>query len=304
MANSLSKPVIVMETGGKPVVQVDEQGVPATVVDALGQGITLVEAQGTPMVLWNPDGTGYSDIDEDAVLFFEALTTPPTAERQDLYNDLIVGLKADDDWDSLDWLLILAAEDGEAGRTNIRNPAKVLAAINSPTFTIDRGYEGDEATSSLAFGEVLDAAGNSFALNSATIAAWCNEQNGTGGSLPHFSNDGAVRYFLSPRGDGASSQFRMNDASTALVASATRLGDRFVVREGAAVRRVYLNGNMIVDDTIASTSLTASQARLLSNTAVFCADRLSAALSGSKLVPAAVARVRARVNTFLSAIGA
>ena len=61
MANSLSKPVIVVSTQGIPVVQVagGTQGLPATVVSEQGMAITLVSAQGKPMELWNPDGTEY-----------------------------------------------------------------------------------------------------------------------------------------------------------------------------------------------------------------------------------------------------
>jgi hypothetical protein len=61
MANSLSKPVVIMASGGLPVAQVAasaKTGIPATVVTSLGMGITLL-ATGKPMVLWNADGTEY-----------------------------------------------------------------------------------------------------------------------------------------------------------------------------------------------------------------------------------------------------
>lgn len=63
MANSLSKPVVLMSSGGLPVTRIGAAGglgQPATVVSAQGMGITLIAAGGKPMVLWNADGTLYT----------------------------------------------------------------------------------------------------------------------------------------------------------------------------------------------------------------------------------------------------
>jgi hypothetical protein len=61
MANSQSKPVVVVALNGQPVQQVASPGLgqPATVVASLGMPIMLVTG-GKPMVLFNADGTEYA----------------------------------------------------------------------------------------------------------------------------------------------------------------------------------------------------------------------------------------------------
>src|SRR5690606_39788847 len=52
-------------------------------------------------------------------------------------------------WGALDGLYVLAAHDAQAARINWKDPANVATTINAPTFTADRGYQGDGSSSSL-----------------------------------------------------------------------------------------------------------------------------------------------------------
>lgn len=61
--------------------------------------------------------------------------------RQTLVNNLIVGLKNDGVWSKLDRLFLFAAATATEARVDIV-AAQLATAVNSPTFTTDRGYTG------------------------------------------------------------------------------------------------------------------------------------------------------------------
>jgi hypothetical protein len=252
-----------------------------------------------------PIGGTWSNLEDPASsAFFAALSTPPTAERRALYNSLIVGLKADGLWTPLDWLLILAAEDSQAARVNLKTPAKVATAVNSPTFTADRGYAGDGATSYIDLGEVYNVAGNSFALDSATIGVWNNTSVSVGqkGQIGNLS--GATRSFIASHSAG-NEIYRINDSTdSTLRVGSTHLGHRAASRESSALKRGYFNGALVSDLTTASTAINAASGTILTSTTVFSADRVAAAYSGSAMTAAQLAAMHTRLSTFLTAIGA
>ncbi len=111
------------------------------------------------------------------------MAVPPASARRALIDAVIAGLKADGVWARLDWLCLLAAHDAQAARLNWRSATKALAAVNSPVFMADRGYQGDGAAAYLGLGEWLIAAGNQFAQNDAAFGLRCNMQAGPAGSL-------------------------------------------------------------------------------------------------------------------------
>jgi hypothetical protein len=147
-------PVTIVDSGGIPVTN-STLGAPFTPVADGGIPITLVDDGGMPMALVNEDLSAWTDgvsYDADAEAYFAAMSVEPDATRKGLLNDLIVGLKADSVWTKITWLSVLAAHDAQAARVNIKTPAQVATAINSPTFTTDLGYAGDGATSYLDTG--------------------------------------------------------------------------------------------------------------------------------------------------------
>lgn len=101
-----------------------------------------------------------------------AMTSAPAETRKQLLNTLIAGLIDDGVWAKLDWLSPLAAHDAQAGRLNLVNPAQAMTAVNAPTFTVDRGYAGDGATSYLTSGWNPTQDAVNFAINSASMGIW------------------------------------------------------------------------------------------------------------------------------------
>lgn len=96
-----------------------------------------------------------------------AMTPAPTAPRVEAINALVVALDAAGVWNKLDAFYALAAHHQQAARLNWRNPATfTLSAVNSPTFVVDRGYNGNGTSSYLDTGFNPVTAGGQFTLNS------------------------------------------------------------------------------------------------------------------------------------------
>jgi hypothetical protein len=124
-----------------------------------------------------------SSYDADSVAYFAAAGITD-ATRKGLIDTMVKGLKADGLWKKLDWLLVAGVASVEM-RTNVRAPSKVASAINSPTYTVDRGFSGDGSTAYLDLGEVYNNTGNQWGQDNATIGVWCNLDAGASGIQAH-----------------------------------------------------------------------------------------------------------------------
>ena len=245
--------------------------------------------------------------DADAASYLDAQTTPPSSAERSLVDALVKGLKTDGDWASSDWILLLASETAQAARLNLRNPTKSASAVNLPVFTANRGYAGDAASSYLDLGEVFNAAGNGYALNSATVGVWCNAQGAATGVKAQVGNTAnSPRMAISPRSAAGNETFQINDSAVDVlqVSTLSRTGHRTASRTGSAVKRGFYNGSRVADLTTASSNVNATNGCLLRSATAYTDDRLSAFYSGAGLSDAAVARIHARLNTYLTAKGA
>ncbi|PJN95104.1 hypothetical protein CNY89_10465 [Amaricoccus sp. HAR-UPW-R2A-40] len=239
--------------------------------------------------------------------YIAAMTMPPDATRRGHIDTLIAGLDADGDWPGIDWMVCLAAHDvvggvSQAGRLNMKNPAKSLTAVNSPVFSA-LGVTGDGATSYLTAGETANAVGNSYSQNSACIGVWCNQQSGAAGIVAHAGNlNAAPRMRISP--GTATSSHRINDATSLSYNGGSRLGGRILTRTGSTTKILYKDGVEVATDTAVSDFVQAADVCALRAGTSYCDDRLAFFFYGGGLSAAAVARIHARVQTFLAAIGA
>ena len=242
--------------------------------------------------------------DPEAQAAFDAMTVQPAAARKQLYSDLVAGLKTDGVWSKLDWLTILAAHDAQAARLNLRAPTKSLAAVNTPSFTTDRGYAGDALSSHLSFNEAFNATGNQYALNSATIGTWCNLQGPKSGFRPLIGSSQSTRSYIRPNTAG-NGEARMNDSTSLNLGAAEAMtGSRFLTRTGANARAYYRNGALSLSDTAVSNAIATGPAYLLRNGTEYADDRLAAAFTGGGITDAEAQAIHNRFSTFLTAIGA
>lgn len=91
-------------------------------------------------------------IDPAAEALFARMTVQPDATRKKLINDAVVASKAAGLWNKLDALWLMAAHDAQAAGLNLISSNYTLSPVNSPTFTVDRGYQGNGTTSYLNTG--------------------------------------------------------------------------------------------------------------------------------------------------------
>jgi hypothetical protein len=245
-------------------------------------------------------------IDSDAQAYSNALAVPLTSGRLLLVSDFVTGLKADGVWTGLDWILLTANETTGAALRNLKNPAKAATAVNSPTFTVDRGYQGDAISMHIDLGEVPNAVGNSFSLNSACAGIWTNAQGSTASQRVFGQAAGATLY-MNARGDGTGNEvFSANDATgnNYNLNSTTKSGHRAFSRTGAAIKRAFLAGVRTFDGTTASTSITASNLTVLRGGTLYADVRVAAFYSGGGMSDAQMASIHTRLSTLMTAIGA
>jgi len=164
------------------------------------------------------------------------MSVVPTAARMQAIDILVRALIAAYIWAKLDALWMLAAHDEQAARLNWVSAAYTMTAVNSPTFTVDRGFNGNGTTSYMdtTFNPAV-AAGAKFERDSAFLGIWSLTEsainsndigafNGSTGASVHarlsnnlfngFANGGALVADASPTSRGFFAWSRPN-ASTA-----------------------------------------------------------------------------------------
>lgn len=180
----------------------------------------------------------------EADLLIDYMTVRPQGNRAFLISDTIRRLKAADIWAKLDVLWMLAAHDAPAARLNWKTPASfALTAVNSPTFTADRGYAGNGTTSYLNTG--WDHATNAvqFTRDSNHLMSW--SRTTYSGSIacdfgayatpgPFFNRGLAVQFNTSNK-----SVFLSNESGLAVANTAA--GMTLGVRRSSASTEMYVN---------------------------------------------------------------
>jgi hypothetical protein len=258
---------------------------------ALGLGLSLSGSGG---------GAGF---DADASALFAAMTTPPTAARKTLINTCIVSLKAAGVWTKLDAFYMTAAETSQAARLNWKAPSvATLSAVNSPTFTIDRGYQGDGVSAHLDNG-VLVTAGANYSLNSASVLGWVNTSS-TGNGRSEVGAGGTGTLSLNSRAGSGNPSIAINDNTGGGIAVPTSVGLTAGTRTTAANTNIYKNGVLLGAITPASTAMPTGNMTVLKNGSTnFSPRRVAAAAIGGALTDADHLAAYNALNTYLTAIG-
>lgn len=94
--------------------------------------------------------------------------------RQQIVNDLIVGMKYDNVWTKFDRLGLLAADDNISARTDVVSRT-LVTAVGTPTFTANQGYAGEltgNPTSYLNSNYRETTAGNKFVRDDCHLSVW------------------------------------------------------------------------------------------------------------------------------------
>lgn len=238
----------------------------------------------------------------EAEAYFAAMTVQPDSTRKRLIDQLIIGLKSDGVWSRIDWLLLFAAHDAQAGRLNTKKPSKSCADVGTLTFTTDRGFAGDGSSSYQTL-EAFNASGNIFTTNSAHMLSYNN--NGTG-SAHHIGGGTDLVNRIQANDMGSQDAWRINSTLSETGASTGKLGSRIISRTSSTDSAKYKDGALEATGTASSTNSglsTVCTAHKYGNIN-FSADTIACVGFGGSLSATDAANYYNRLLTFLTAIGA
>lgn len=120
-----------------------------------------------------PKGGPPPSYDAASLLIFAAFTTPPDTTRKGVIDTCVKAIKAAGVWTLLDFLQVYAAADSQAALINWKTPGTFDATVvNSPTFTVDRGFAGNGTTSYVSSSFNPSTAGGQFVRDSAYYGFW------------------------------------------------------------------------------------------------------------------------------------
>ncbi|MFG1429160.1 hypothetical protein [Roseixanthobacter glucoisosaccharinicivorans] len=247
---------------------------------------------------------GALSLDAGAAAVIARMSASPSFARKTAINTLVRALKAAGVWQRLDVLHIMAAHDAQAARLNWISSSYDLTATNSPTFTVDRGYQGDGATNFLtATGYDPSAGGRLLTLNSATLGAWVETADvttSTGGILV-FTSTGRLQRRL----NGTQYQCRVNDATSANIPVGAFTGSTGLNRSAAGAREFYQAGVQTLTDTVASGTVSNRLDYLAAGlpASAYSDARLAAGWAGGSLTSAQQTALHAALRAYMTSVG-
>lgn len=230
------------------------------------------------------------------------MSPAPDAARQILIRALVASLWTAGVWPKMGVLYVFAAAAAQPALLNWRNPAGTPAlAVNSPTFTADRGYAGD-GVSAYIDTQIPWNAIPEVALDDAHLGAYLL---GTVNWVAAVGLSGSAAVRL----DTGSGLFRtsLNSGSDQVDAPPFSVGVHAVTtRAAAAGYERYLDGAAVTPVVRGSTALNSASLRGLNSSASFAASTVSlrALHAGSKLTAGEVAAMRTAIQTYMAAVGA
>lgn len=110
--------------------------------------------------------------DSDAATLIAAMSPAPDGARQTLINTTVVALKAAGIWALMDECWFMAAHASQSSLLGWKR-YKDLSAVNSPTFTTNRGYKSNGTSSYLDTNFAPGTHGVNYTLNDASIGIYC-----------------------------------------------------------------------------------------------------------------------------------
>lgn len=247
----------------------------------------------------------------EASALFARMSVQPDSTRKRLIDNLITSLKSNNLWTKLDAFYVFASHDSQASLLNwvaVNN----CVAVNSPTFTTDRGYTGDGTTSYLNTQiNPTTYPSPKFVQDNAHLGVWVNSDIVSGtmvdvgitnSNLNSHAN--ASNVFNGPANSGTYSQ--SGGATTAV-------GHSMWTRDSATTGQYWKNG--AAQSAITTTTTAIRNASMLvcasntSNTGTvvpgsFSARLIEATHWGSNLSSTEVLAMKNSLQTYLTAIGA
>lgn len=191
----------------------------------------------------------------EAQAVIDAFTTPPTFAREQQIAFLVQALQGSGAWALIDVLYVLAAADSQAALINWKDPGTLTAtAVNSPTFTADRGFTFDGATNYLDTGYDPSVASLGMGLDDAHAGAFAL----TNGSSTAIADIGSNNQRIRLRVRSGNLAAIILNSNTGLSSNA---GTPNVPTHGMGIRRTsagqfyFADGLQRTSDSVASVAI-------------------------------------------------
>ncbi|MFG1427601.1 hypothetical protein [Roseixanthobacter glucoisosaccharinicivorans] len=176
-----------------------------------------------------------------------------------------------------------------------------LSAVNSPAFTVDRGYSGNGTTSYLDANANPSVDFSKASLNSATYGAWVSSETTSPNSVLGATVSSIP---VVPRSDTNTTYCRVHsNVSLTVPGATTALGLTAGNRSAANALQLYRNGVSIGASTAASSAMT-TELWVGRNVGTYYPGQVSAAFAGGTLSEDEHLALYSALRTYLMALGA
>lgn len=255
--------------------------------------------------------SGFTPTSTQSSNFLARATTITSNTDKTNYDALISGLVTDGDFSTLDVLKIWAAPDRTSAVLNLIQNAYNDTENGTANFSAYHGYTGNSSTFFLDSGfNPFSASSPQYTLNSASLGIYVQSNITSGGSdVENVGADNVGAAFLSSFNFGTAA-WLVNGGGQRSPSTTTSQGLWIATRTSANDVALYRNGSTTpVDSSAATTSDFIPRtnfyffARNSGGLALPSAAQMSAGFIGSGLSSAAMARISARINTFMTAYG-
>ncbi len=258
---------------------------------------------------------GYSYTNAEAATLVAAMSSAPDDTRKGLIDTCIGAIKTAGVWTKLDCLWIRAAHDSQAALLDWKRLSD-STAVNSPTFTTDRGFTGDGSTSYINTNFTPSTDGVNYTQNSACMGAYLNagtDAASTSKNAMGVLSTGVYFYiwpwYSASAGSGVRARIN-NAANTTKGTITTAFGLTSANRSGASAVELYRNGSSLGTSTEASVGAPPKDVFELgynnNNTGLSGANdyRIAASFVGGSLTSTEHADLFAAIEAYLDAVGA
>ena len=250
-----------------------------------------------------------SNIRPEARAVAAAFTTPPTAARMYLINELVTGAIQSGAWALLDFLHVYAAADTQAALINWKAPGTYNGTlVNAPAFVADRGYTGDGATSYIDTNYQPTGVSRNYQQNSASFGFWSRTAMGLVGN-DMGARAGVFVMFAISRNIGDFANGRVNEAVSQNFGTVTDGSGFFAFdRPNSSVMRGYRNGSILSGGDVAQASSGLPGAGNLwvgaANGGTFSTRQFAASFVGASLTATQHAEFYTAMQKYMTGVGA
>lgn len=241
----------------------------------------------------------------EAGAYIAALPDEPSKDQIDLIDRLFSALITSGVFQGLDMLQLYAVDTAANALVDLKNPSSVATAVNSPTFTPYRGYNGDGATSYVDTG-YNPASGPNYTQNSASLGVWSLTSGQSASSALGWVNASNIGSIVQPRSTSDLFGIRVNmTGGGPTVANTNGIGLYVATRSDASNMGLFKNGVSLGSGTAASQAVVSANFNIgHASSTGYSSAQVAAAFAGSNLSSAKHLAFYNALSTYMTAVGA